>query len=130
MLFKSRLEKFIAKRAAILYIILAMSDIIFIRERWIALAGLTMGGSLGLFRFSRMALMFFGLLSVSKEPITGLLVLKYLFGVTGMVIVLAISLTYNRWLFVGILAGLLLVPAVIVLNGLTEALGITHNGFE
>jgi len=130
-LLKSGLEKFIAKRAAIFYIILVILDLVIVRERWAALAGLTIGGVSGLFKFSSMASVFSALAARHSQLSPALLqLLKYLVNMTGVIILVGVSLKLNMWLFWGVLSGILLVPSVIMVNGLTEALGITHNGFK
>lgn len=55
---------------------------------------------------------------------------KY-FGVKfSTILLLYASLKYNIWFFAGLTAGILHVPAVIMINSITEAMGITHNNFK
>ena len=130
-MFKSKLEVFILKRVLVSYIILAVLDIIFLRQRWIAAAGLTAGGIIGLARFGSAASLFRKVLSTnSTDAAVGTVILKYITGQAPLIIVLAVSLIFDLWFFMGAAAGILLVPLSIAINGITEALGLTRNGFE
>jgi uncharacterized membrane protein len=72
-----------------------------------------------------------GLLTGSKHgPITVRMISKYIINQAFVVLLLAVSIKLDFGLFSGLAAGLLLVPVTIMINGITEGLGITHNGFE
>jgi hypothetical protein len=40
-----------------------------------------------------------------------------------------LTILYDFWFFIGFSVGVLTIPAVILINSLTEGLGITNNGF-
>jgi hypothetical protein len=134
-LFKSKIELFIAKRALIFFIVLAISDIIFIAKRWLVLEGLALGGIFSILKFGSYVLV----LTKTISPVSGIGQQKH--GVRNSVLIfivnqiillplLFISLKINQWFFAGIVAGILLVPLVLFINCITEPLKITHNNFE
>lgn len=131
MLLKTKLEIFVAKKALVFYIVLSLLDVIFIRQRWIIFAGLTFGGIFSLIKFGATAAAFSRLLSKDRNcAAVNHISLKYAINQIFIIILLAASLKYNIWLFLGMILGILLVPFVIIVNGITEGLSITHNNFE
>ena len=132
-LLKDRLEKFIFGRMLIGLASLALLDLIFLQQRWAALAGLILGGILGLTRFLSSSAALRQALSVTNQtklaPVLSIII-RYAAGQTLIVVILAASLVVNPWLFMGCAAGILLIPFIIFINGLTEGLGITNNKFD
>lgn len=132
MFLKSKLVVFILKRVLILCLILAVLDLIFLKEKWFVLAGLAIGASLGIFKFGCLASL---LLKITTDKTGKLFSLKI--GIITYIALLATAATsmvlsakHSKWLFGGICTGISLIPLIIIINGITEALGITDNGFE
>lgn len=127
----SKLERFIAKRVLIFLLILSILDIVFIDQRWIALAGLLIGGVMSLLRLNTMVKAFSRLLGkATKQEAVTRNVLNYIVNMAAMIVLMVASIKYSLSLFAGVTVGVLLVPAVIFINSFTEALGLTHNNFE
>lgn len=130
-LFQSKIERFLAKRVLALYIIIAAADLMLLPEKWKVLAGLTIGGIYSLFRLNSHAGTLSRLISQNKDAITkSHSMLKYLITQGLVFLLLAASLKINQWLFAGVTTGILLVMMAVMINGITESLGITHNNFE
>lgn len=126
----SPLEKFIAKRVLILAIIVYMISFAFIPHKLAILAGLITGTFFGILRFSTMARTFSDIIINSKTGAATISVIKYVINFILTIILICFSLIYSAWFFAGMITGILLVPFVIIINGITEGLGITHNNFE
>ncbi len=130
-LFKSNLERLILKKAVIVFFIATILFALFFESRLFLLAGLAIGGIFSIIRLGSLVNVLSGLLirnntnnvtmkSIASFLLTQILVAVLLFG----------SAMINIWLFIGVTAGILLVPTTIMINALTESFGITHNNFE
>lgn len=130
-MFKNKLAAFIGKRLLICYILVSIIVIIFIDRRWPVFIGLSVGSILSVMQLSSNISMFERLFSkeTPKDAVKKG-TLHYVLALLSMLAVLAAAVVYDIWLFAGIVGGLLTVPFVICVNGITEALGITHNNFE
>lgn len=128
---KSKVERFIAKRVLIVFIGLAVIDLLFINQRWLALAGLAIGTIFGLLKFTYTASGFAHLLMTPQaRNAAGRSVLRYAFGQALTVVILAVSIVINLYFFAGVTVGVLLVTFAVIVNSITEYFGITHNNFE
>lgn len=132
---KTKLEKFVAKRSLIFFIILAILDIVFISNKWYVLVGLILGGVFSNLKFSSYALVFSRILtpkSGNSQPnnFVGSSLILFILNQLVLIPILFIALKLNESFFAGIVAGILLVPFVIFINCITEPLKITHNNFE
>lgn len=56
-------------------------------------------------------------------------VVKQVLGLLTVLALLAFTAYCDQWLFIGMAAGILILPIIITVNGITEGLGITKNGF-
>lgn len=54
----------------------------------------------------------------------------YFAGQLAIIVAMIITLKINIWLFAGMVAGILHVPLAITINAVTEAVGLSKNGFE
>lgn len=132
---KSKLEKFVAKRVLIFFIILAILNIVFNDERWYLLFGLMFGGIFSTFKFVTYAVVLKKALVIESENGKARLgtknsLLTFIISQIILLPVLFLSLKFNQCFFTGIVIGILLVPLVIFINCITELLKITHNNFE
>ena len=128
---RDRLVVFVAKRALMLFILLAVLDVLLIEQRWHVLAGMTVGGIFGFAKFSLTAKAYLILLSPRKRlPDVSGLIMRFIFFQLLNLVLLASSMLAGFQVFCGMAAGILIIPAVISLNSVTEGLGITHNGFR
>jgi hypothetical protein len=130
-LLKGKLEKFLAKRALIFFIILAFMDIVFIGQRWIVLTGLFVGLVISVLKLDITGKIYSRVLGIEGKFISvSQSMLIYVLIQILVVILLAVAIKLSVWLFFGATTGVLLVPCVILVNSLTETLRITHNNFE
>jgi len=128
---KSSLGMFIIKRMLVLFSLLALLDVIFLRHRWMVLAGLSIGSIVSLVRFSTTSEVCQNLLvhkSCKTDSLKG--VFKYIFSQIFTILIMVVSIIQDKWLFIGLTAGILIVPAIVIINGITEGLSITKNNFE
>lgn len=130
-LFKSRLNKFIVKRATVLLILLMTVDLAFLeKNRWLVLAGLLVGAFVSVGRFSSNEWLLKKVFQLNGDKaVTGSIVA---FTLNQLILMPIIAITYflNVWALYGLVVGFLVVPAIIMINSITEAFGITKNSFE
>jgi len=134
-LFKSKIERFVANRVLIYMILVSIIDIVISDNRWLVLIGLILGTILSMVKFSSNALAFSGILCTDKSKASQKLspcINIILFAISQLILLLLLFLTYflNHWIFAGFVAGILIVPFIIMLNSVTEAFGFTKNHFE
>jgi hypothetical protein len=134
-LLKTKLEKFIAKRSLIFFIILAILDIVLFKNRWYVLVGLVVGGVFSISKFGSYTLVFSRIIasesrnSQHNHPVRKSLIVFFINQLV-LLPLLYFALKFNQWFFIGVVAGILLVPLVLFINSITETLKITHNNFE
>ena len=130
-LLKSKVEKFVAKRVAILLCFLSVLDFLILKQKWLVFAGLLAGCASALLRFGLLAASIFKLSSHSdKKTACAKSVTGYIKNLLILSLLLGASLILNKWFAAGVIAGIFTVPFILFLNSLTEGLGITHNNFE
>lgn len=66
----------------------------------------------------------------SKKEAPGSIVMVFAFNQLLLIVLLVVAYSIDRWLFAGFVGGILLVPLTVMINSITEALGITKNHFE
>ncbi len=126
---KSKIEQFTAKNSVIFLMLLSILDIILLKNRWIVLTGLVVGTIFSIIKFGSYAWAFERICRTgSSASGTGILV----FALNQLLLLPLLFLAYHlsRWLFAGFVAGILIVPFVLMFNAITEMLGITKNHFE
>ena len=133
-LFRNKISIFFAKRVIVLFILLAIITLIFIQERWFALAGLSIGTFFGIVRFdSNARSLLKPIPNISKRTIKKRIYIGLLIMIIGRLLILPllfITFKIDEILFFGTTIGLLLVNFTLVINSFTETLGITNNHFE
>lgn len=125
----------IVKRVLICYILLSIIDVVLVKQRWLALFGLSVGAVFGVLKFISYSWVFGRIASgaaagIRKGAGAGLGILVFAFNQILLLPLLFVAYKFDMWFFTGLVAGILLVPFAIMLNCLTEAIGITHNNFE
>ena len=134
-MFKTKLEKFIAKRSLLFFVILAILDIVLFKNRWYCLVGLFLGGIFSVSKFRSYSMVFtriIGSASINVKNSHAVRNSLIVFFINQIILlpILFISLKFNSWFFMGIVAGILLVPLVLMINTITEPLRLTHNNYE
>lgn len=132
---KSKLERFVAKRVLIVFILMAILDIVLMNQKWHVLVGMLLGGIFSLFKFSSYAFVFSKVIASAanndrRNPAVKRSMLIFIINQLVLLPILYVSYKFNEWFFMGIVAGILLVPLVLIINSITEPLKITHNNFE
>lgn len=132
---KSKLEKFLMKRALICMVLMSAIDIIVIDEKWHVLTGLLSGTFVSIFRFGSNALILSNAMGVKQDDRCSIFSSEFiivLFGLSQLILLPLLFLAYfiSQWVFAGFIAGIITIPVVIMVNSITEAFGITKNHFE
>lgn len=129
---KNKMTCFMAKRVLLCFGILSIIDIIWFENRWFILAGLSAGGILSIVKFGSYVWIFGRILSPSAAGRINAGGSIAVFAMNQLILLPLLYLAYvlNHWFFAGVVAGILLVPLVIMINCITEATGITKNNFE
>lgn len=137
---KNKLANFVAKRVLICSVILSIIILVWLGQKWFALAGLLLGSALSIIKFGSYTWLFERILSAAannsiatgskRKSSARLSMLGFLANQIIVFPVLFAAYFLNQWFFAGITAGVLLVPFVIIVNCITEALKITSNNFE
>lgn len=131
MMLMSKLEKFVAKRVVIFLVVLSLMNLVFMRHKLVISAGLIAGSAVGMLRFSSLA----GMLSklLERDRSANKLKLSVFSCANGYFLTIAlliISGKLNKCFFLGVVASILIIPAIIMINGFTENFGLTNNHFE
>lgn len=130
-LFQSKLVRFMVKRAAVFLAVLSVADLIFLgNNRWLVLAGLTVGTLLSVARLMGNEWLFRKIFQLTGGKAVAGSILVF----TGLQLILlpVILLVYfvSVWTLYGFVAGVLAVPAVVMINSVTETFKMTKNNFE
>ncbi len=134
-MFKSKLEKFTATRAAMRFLVLSVADLIFLENRWLVLAGLFAGAVISVFKFVSCSWILRRAVdderaTLGKRKTVGLtFVVNMIYQSITLFSLLITYFLFGQWALAGLAAGILLVPFVMMGNAITETLGITKNGF-
>lgn len=127
-LFKSKYEKYILKRAAVLFALIAVTDIIFLNNSVLVILGLLAGSGFGIIKFGMWAVLLSKvLLSPSNEAavVKSLIAFYMLFGLTAALLFTSASI--NMSLFIGAAEGVLLIPVTLFMLSLIGGAGIKKN---
>lgn len=127
---KGKLEKFIIKRWLILFIILSILILLFFEFKQNLLIGLFLGSILSLLRFFIMGSSLNNLLGLSKSSAVTYSLLRYVINQMLVFFLLVILSQINMWMLCGAMVGVMIVPFIVIVNSITEGLGLTHNNFE
>lgn len=130
-MFQSKLVRFMVKRAAVFLAVLSVADLIFLgNNRWLVLAGLTVGTLLSVARLMGNEWLFRKIFQLTGGKAVAGSILVF----TGLQLILlpVILLVYfvSVWTLYGFVAGVLAVPAVVMINSVTETFKMTKNNFE
>ena len=125
------LQCFIKTRIIIVYIVLIIISLTIFDNRWYIVIGLTCGSVFGILKFIGSSRFISNILS-QREKNTSLarILVKFLSLQVVTVLFMVVSISVSLWSFLGVVAGILLIPLIILINSLTEALGISHNNFQ
>lgn len=134
-MFKNKLFVFVLKRVLICFIVLSIIVMISIKQRWFAFAGIFSGGILSILRFGSSTAVFTRITAAvpGSAPVrhgAGVSVLVYVINQVILLPLIFVAYKLGQWFFSGFVAGILLVPFVVMLNSVTEILAITHNEFK
>jgi len=134
-LFESKLERFIIKRVFICFVLLSIPNIILLEQRWYVLGGLVAGTAMNVLRFGGSSFLYARLFGVRRETSPGGLgnvpaMIIFIINQFIMLPLLFAAYWINLWAFWGFTAGIFVVPFIIMLNSITEAIGLTKNQFE
>lgn len=134
-MFKSKIEQFVAKKAVICLILLSIIDVIAINYKWLVFVGLVLGTILSVAKFGSYAWVFERICNPdqgdsSKKQASGSSITVFMLNQLILLPLLFLAYFINLRIFAGFVAGILIVPFVIMMNSITEVLGITKNHFE
>ena len=131
---KNKLANFIAKRVLVCGALLSVIDLIWIEQRWYALAGLIAGSIFCIVKFGSYSWIFGKIIAAATGNQKGNPVKTSTIGfLVNQAIVFPILLAayyIHIWFFTGFIAGVLLLPLIIIVNCVTEVVGLTRNNFE
>lgn len=132
---KNKLANFVAKRVLICCLFLSIIVLIWLEHRWFTLLGLLLGSAFSITKFGSYTWIFKRIVSDAAGPAqkahsarSGML--GFLVNQIVIFPLLLAAFFVDQWFFTGMVAGILLVPFVIMINCVTEALKITSNNFE
>lgn len=134
-MFKSAIERFVLKRAVIYLLILSVIALLFFQNQRLILAGLTVGAAFSVGKFTSYAWVFGKTLcesqvALGRKPAAIGNMAAFIINQLILLPLLFLSYFFNHSFFAGFCAGILLVPLIILINSITEILGITKNHFE
>lgn len=130
-MFFGKLDRFIVKRAAIYLILLSAADLALLeKNRWPALAGLLAGTLLSVARLVGNERLFQAFSGWNGGKAVAGSILVFTAIQLAFLPVILILYIINAWVLYGFIAGILAVPAIVMGNSITEAIGLTKNNFE
>ncbi len=127
---KTKYEKYIIRRSAILFILIAVLDFILLNDNILAFLGLLAGSIFGIIKFGMWAILLskFFLPSYNGAVIVkSIVIFLLLFG--GTALLFTISALINMSLLIGVTEGVLLIPFTAFLLSLVGGAGIKKNDF-
>lgn len=128
---ENKMLGFLVKRIFVLFVVLGILSLLFVKDKWVSLAGLIIGSIFTLMRFSSLSKTVKVIIESKIDgPSPIRIVFTYVLNLLALIVLMAVSVKINVWLFGGITCGVLLVPFILTVNSFTEGLGITHNNFE
>lgn len=126
---KNKLVNFVVRRIALFYLLSVLISAFF-SNRAFLIAGLTAGALLGIIRFISNAWIFS--FSADKKSIKNSAFLKAAIFIANQAVLFLLLFLFNRIslsLLLSFAGGLLLAPFTIILNNITEVMGLTKNKF-
>ena len=126
----SNILKFFVKRVCILYFVLIVVCFLIKYQRIPMMVALTLGVFFSLLRFGILEAALKSLGGTGKKYlaiVTNLMI--YLFSLLVIGITIVFAAHFGVYTFIAALVGSLSIVIVIMINAITEALGITKNGF-
>lgn len=126
-MFNSKLDAFFLKKVLIFFIVVTITDLICFNNKFSILAGLSVGCVLSVARFKSLSL---GFSVVLHKLNTRKSMYVFILNQVITVIILAVAIKISLLFFAGMVVGVLAVPLIIVVNAITEKIGITRNNFE
>jgi hypothetical protein len=127
------IELFVYKKTFVYALIVAGAALAFGRKEAAAL-GVILGAGPGIFRFRLYSKgfrkTFSGGLPLKPAAASFRILAVYMLNQTALAAMLYIAFRLDAGLFFGFTAGILIVPLILLVNGITEAAGITHNNFQ
>lgn len=130
-LLRSKLDRFILRRAAVFLLLLSAADLVFLgKNSWLAFTGLLAGTLLSIVRLVGNEWLFKEVFKFNGgKAVAGSILV---FTAIQLILLPIILLLYflNTWILFGFVAGILAVPVIVMVNSITEAFGMTKNNFE
>ncbi len=132
---KNKLANFIAKRVLICCTLLSIIVLMWLEHRWYTWFGLILGSAFSVMKFGSYTWIFTKIVSdaagsAQKTHSARSGMLGFLANQIILFPLLLVAFFVDQWFFAGMVAGILLVPFVIMINCVTEVLKITSNNFE
>lgn len=125
------MKSFIKTRIIIVYVVLIVTTLILFDKRWNIVIGVSCGTIFGILKYIGTSRFLSNLLLQGEQiPCLGKTLVKFLSLQIVTVFFMVVSICIDLWSFFGVVAGILLVPVIILVNSITEALGISHNNFQ
>lgn len=128
------LEKFVIKRSVLFFLLFSIAIIFIFEYNWFIIAGFAIGTILSVSRFFAYAYVFGKIADEWQKPNSkrrSMVRSNIVFLINQLILlpVFYFAYKFNHYIFWGIVAGTLIVSFVIIVNVITEALGITKNQY-
>lgn len=124
------LHDYMKIRIVIVYMLLVITSLIFFDNRWNMVIGLTCGALVGILKYIALSKYISNILFKEQGKQYLRIFVNFLSLQAITILLMVFSIKISLWSFFGIVAGLLLIPAIITINSFTEALGMSHNNFQ
>ncbi|HEY9062594.1 MAG TPA: hypothetical protein VIO64_19160 [Pseudobacteroides sp.] len=127
---KTKYEKYIIKRSAVLFLLIAVVDFIFLKNKFLVFFGLLIGSTFSIIKFGMWAILLSKFFLPSRNGavvVKSIVIFLLLFGGTALLFV--ISVLINMSLLIGVTEGVLLVPFTVFFLSLIGGAGIKNNDF-
>ncbi len=117
------------KRVAVLSVLLAIVLFVIFDQRILIPVGILLGSLLAVRKIGTYRKMLDTMGQPARKTSGLMLLLGSLYAALPLLI-LVVAVIIDKWFFMGVTAGLLTSSTVIIINAITEQIGITHNKWE
>jgi len=124
------LQGFLKIRLIIVYMILIIISIILFNNRWDIVIGLTCGTLVSVMKYIEISRFISKILKRERKRLYSKVFAKIMSLQIITALLMAVAIKFDLQFFWGFVSGVLLIPVIITINGITEALGISHNNFQ
>lgn len=130
MISNNKTEYFLVKKSIIIILILICISIIIFGRNFEVIVGVVLGYLISLLRLRTLSGILKKMVGNAVKQVKKYSPVSYIFVQLFTILILILAVMKSAPFFLAVFTGILVVPLTILINSLTELLGITRNNFE